>query len=260
MVKRPVVPAFALLAALTVAVGLVVHHKAKRTHLVPSTLPLSAVGVLELAGDTLCTASVVGRDIVLTAAHCLFAEDGRSRAVRRFRIGTVTAGAEAGIWAEARVIARRISESFDPQRFRDESSIDSADWALLRLDKPIGDQTGIVPVRVLAAAELERFKAGGAQRFVIIGYGSSQGRHAVVHAACPMLEWWDDHTYTHGCASVSGDSGAPNLWQEEGTYKIIGLESADVTSRAGTVAAQSVASAAFAAAVAAWPQAESTKP
>src|SRR5262245_53663321 len=40
-------------------------------------LPMAAIGLLQIDGDEICTASVVAPRAVLTAAHCLFDDDDR---------------------------------------------------------------------------------------------------------------------------------------------------------------------------------------
>ncbi|HYD29396.1 MAG TPA: trypsin-like serine protease [Azospirillaceae bacterium] len=209
-------------------------------------VPRAAVGVVEMADRAICSGVVVAPDVVLTAAHCLFDEDDQPARVRRFRAGVEKGHARA----EAKVVDHFIPEGFDPRRFMDTDEIDSLDWAFLRLDRSIGEATGVLPVRVLSEDEFDRLKPGGGWSFAQVGYGHGDGRNPAVLTGCRIVEWWDDQTYAHDCGTVAGDSGSPNLLLEDGVYKVIGIESAEADLNRVEGADMVVASGAFAGALA----------
>lgn len=191
---------------------------------VPKDMPAKAIGLIEFADNTICSGSVVGPDVVLTSAHCLFDEDRRRLPVKRFR-----AGFDRGrSVVDARVVATHIPRRFDPERFLETNDLDGYDWAFLRLDRKVDTLTGILPVHVLSKAEMNALAPGRERSFRQIGYGASDGHYPSMLAECHIVEWWDDNTFAHNCGTVPGDSGSPDLILEDGIYKIVGIESADI--------------------------------
>src|SRR5436190_22378282 len=92
-----------------------------------SRYPWSAIGKLTNETGASCSAVMVARDKVLTAAHCVY----NFRARRFVAAGTLhfLLGYRTGHYtAHARVARYEIGEGFDPQRY-DQTS--TADWALL---------------------------------------------------------------------------------------------------------------------------------
>jgi protease YdgD len=207
--------------------------------------PARAIGLLEMSDGGLCSASVVAEDVILTAAHCLFDEDHESVVAERF-----TAGYDQGQFvATAHIRDVYIPPEFDHQRFLETNEIDGYDWALLRLDRGVGHETGILSIRALDKSELEAMIEQDGPTMTQIGYGNEQSDHPVARRDCHLSMVWKDNTYAHHCGTVSGDSGSPDLISEDDTYVIIGIESAEVDYRELKGADMAVSSAAFAAAL-----------
>ena len=87
--------------------------------------------------DTGCTGTMVGRDIVLTAAHCVV--DPATKKIANnltwFRPNYVNGSAPVESWIE-----QIWTGTFDPEADR------GHDWAVLRLREPIGDKVGWISV------------------------------------------------------------------------------------------------------------------
>lgn len=204
--------------------------------------PARSIGLLEMQDGSLCSASVVAPDVILTAAHCLFDEDHERVAPARF-----SAGYDQGEYVVASKIRDiYIPPEFDHARFLNSSDLDGYDYAFIRLLKPVGDETGILPIRVLSEAELDTMVQSADRTFLQVGYGNEESDHPVVRRNCRIERWWGDNTYAHFCGTVPGDSGSPNLVLLNGEYAIIGIESAEVDLKNLKGADIVVASSAFA--------------
>ncbi|MGD2133588.1 MAG: trypsin-like serine protease, partial [Maricaulaceae bacterium] len=94
--------------------------------------PWNAIGALSYADGSGCTGSLVAPDVVLTAAHCVYTEDGDIQTDGIFRTAV---GRGSGLF-EADVSAYLISPRFSYDLLLNSSKVDATDWAYLRLDAP----------------------------------------------------------------------------------------------------------------------------
>lgn len=191
----------------------------------PAQFPSSAIGRLDFGDSAFCTASVIGPRLLLTAAHCFFDEDtSRRQQPTRFY-----AGHDSGISvAEADVKGYYMPAAFDIELFLNTSEVDRYDYAIVTLAEDISGLTGVLPVYVPTDADLAALMDADAIGFEQIGYGVTGGFNPMLRGPCHITHLRDDDTYSHGCGSVKGDSGAPNLMIVNGEYMIIGIESAEL--------------------------------
>ncbi len=216
--------------------------------IVASDPPARSIGLLEMSDGTVCSASVVAIDVILTAAHCLFDEDHG-----RVSPALFSAGYDRGdTVATSKIRDVYLPPEYDHKKFLSTNDIDGYDYAFLRLNREIGEDTGILPVRVLSGGELDAMMEIGGTGFTQIGYGNEESDHPVVRRNCRIEQWWDDHTYAHHCGTVPGDSGSPDLILLNGEYSIVGIESAEVDFRNLKGADMVVSASAFADALAAF--------
>jgi len=179
-----------------------------RAPVLSTAYPWSAIGRLEqlnpdgtVAG--FCTGTLVGKDLVLTNAHCVInpRTNQATRRPLRFRPNLIanTAKTEAfGI--RVRYGERGMSGVFGPN-----------DWALLKLDKNLGEVHGTLGWQNLSVTEL---KALGT-KIRLIGYSGdfpkdTPGGTAGVARSCKILE--DIKGFLrHNCDTFGGASGGPIL-------------------------------------------------
>jgi len=190
----------------------------------PSQLPARAVGRLETQGGYLCTATLVADDIILTAAHCVMDDKGHHKKPLAFYAGIDHGDAVA----TAGILAVHIDPAFDPVHQFDGNSINNnpalgRDWALLQLDAPIGQKAGTIEVFAATKAQLERIVSNSNSDVIQIGYGGQGGRRPKLRHDCGPADVPDARYYTTQCGLVKGDSGSPLLLEEDGKYRIIGI-------------------------------------
>jgi len=209
--------------------------------------PIAAIGLLQLHGSGICTASVVAPRAVLTAAHCLFDEQDRPR-----RSIVFLAGYDRGrATIEARGIDRVVPRGYSRKRHDSSRDVDGLDWALVRLDRDVGGVTGVLAVRALATPELAAMVRGRGPLLLQVGYGRGGGAFQSAIEDCPVMIDWRDNTFGHNCGTIAGDSGSPDMIREGDRHVIVGIESADVDTSALRSVDMVVSAASFAEAVAA---------
>lgn len=199
--------------------------------------PWRAIGRINLAGRGYCTATLITRDVVLTAAHCLWNREMNSWYPLRYlkfvagMSGTSVQGV-AGI--KRMLVSRAVSVAENPAA-KPWGDIRS-DWALLRLNRPLGDTLGYVP---LSAGR--RLSVG--MPVVHAGYRYDRQEVLTVRQGCFITGIYDrKRLLRSNCQSGYGDSGGPLLFKHDGQWYVLGLHSV----RAGKSASLAVAARVYA--------------
>ncbi|KPP82258.1 MAG: putative peptidase [Oceanicaulis sp. HLUCCA04] len=180
--------------------------------------PWSVVGTISSDRGGGCTATLVAPDVIVTAAHCIHSED------QLYAGGVFSTGfALPGGPRTARVIDHLIDEEWDSERFSQTDEIDGTDWALLRIDEPLGDELGYVGVLDIVADRGERETQNA--RIWQAGYSWDTGSNLSGNEDCRILETYADDTISHDCDTTRGDSGSPFMVHEDGEWQIIATDS-----------------------------------
>ncbi len=172
-----------------------------------------AIGRLDLVRGMFCTGALIGPDLVLTAAHCLFDHETGARIPERgmtFRLGWRAGRATANLGIAQAFVA----PGFTPEAHGTVDAIES-DLALLRLESPV------------RKANVQPFETGRRPRkgdhVMLVSYGIGRSDSPSLQEDCKTLAR-QGGTLVFSCDVVPGSSGAPVfLRTEDGTVRIVSV-------------------------------------
>ncbi len=153
-----------------------------------------------------CTATLVTKNLIVTAAHCIFDEKGELLALTFYpnmvsNYARMSSGAAHTWWGTK-----------DPQNNRGE------DWAIIRLKDNLGDSYGW-----MATTDDKQ-----ASTVTLVGYSDDflNGKTASTHIGCTIREklpaFW-----LHDCDGTRGSSGGPLFYMKDNQPYIVGVQVAE---------------------------------
>ena len=158
-----------------------------------------AVGRLD-TGVSFCTATLIAPDLVLTAAHCLFDEEGA-------RLPEADLQFSAGLRHGRAVAVRGVTRTIMPEGYArpiGPAMPDSIarDIAILRLDRSVPSST-VTPIAMGAAV-------APASAVTLVSYGTDREAFPSIEEDCAILSR-QGAVQVLSCHVVAGSSGSPVL-------------------------------------------------
>jgi protease YdgD len=183
-------------------------------------------GVDERGEGYHCTGTLIAETVVLTNAHCVInPETGKVARKMRFMPNLIDGDLDSADVAQ--VEAYYVGTTF---RDRQEAS----DWALLKINKPLGQKYGYLGWKNLPAATLARTP----KKMALVGYSADfpktaksfpglvfkagPGMTAGVHKGCSILGK-QANLLLHDCDTTGGASGGPILSKIGDDYYLVAL-------------------------------------
>lgn len=162
----------------------------------PSTFPAMAVGKVEFPGGKYCTGTLVGRALVLTSRHCFLDEHGKV-VLSRMEGSFFVAFSHGSYAAVATFIHVWYGQDVN------------ADWALIKLNRAIGDQVGFVNVSPVDA----RVALPPMNSLRMIAYSSDEyAFHAGIDPRCSLYKNAEIEEFVvTSCSGAAGASGGAVL-------------------------------------------------
>jgi protease YdgD len=203
--------------------------KDQRLPMMSREYPWSTVGKIVMVSkdkkEYSCTGTLIGKSLAITNAHCVYDESGKLF---------------PNIYFLPNLINGRLRTKNDVASVRNvwtgtrKPNWNSADdWAIVELDKPLGEKYGFLRWRTVPVALLERYK----NRLAVAGYSgdypdpksytgpefsAGKGYTAGVHLKCSVLGEREG-MLVHDCDTNPGASGSALISKIDGVYQIIGL-------------------------------------
>ncbi|MFM2430082.1 MAG: hypothetical protein RLZZ511_1295 [Cyanobacteriota bacterium] len=203
-----------------------------RVPLTKRDYPWSAIGRLQIGVNNFCTGTLVRQDWVLTNAHCVVNPITNELKQDVTFSPNLINGELAAIDDRAQV-----TEIIVGTDFRDGFVIPHAqDWALLKLDRDLGQKYGVLPWRSIPFQLLTQYR----QRFVTVGYAqdfpdperypqftAGMSYTMGLNSHCSVTGETENRALIHNCDSRPGSSGSPIIGWFNGVPHIVAVNSAE---------------------------------
>ena len=173
------------------------------------------VGRLDILDKGFCTAALIQSKLILTAAHCLYDNDGTLISPDRF---VFEAGLRDGRAEATRGVSRILAHpDYDHQGPSTDTSEVANDIAILELGQPIRNGR-IFPYAIAATPQ-------SGDLIGVVSYGRDRANAASLQEECEVIER-QQGVILMSCDIAFGSSGSPVFTIQDGSPKIVSVVSA----------------------------------
>ncbi len=201
--------------------------------------PWQAIGRVNIGGTTHCSGTLVAANVVLTAAHCLY-----SRRMKKMVVPSTVhflAGYSKGEFrGHSKVQSYRVGTGFDGDKWNDKTNA-MHDWALLTLEKPLGDDLGFLTLPSewfdRTIRQQQEIKTTGRtapgigidELVTTAGYPGDRKHVLSLEENCKIVATANSGRILFtNCIALSGDSGGPILRLKKDQWNIVGIQTAAI--------------------------------
>ena len=195
--------------------------QAERVEIIPSGFT-RRIGRLEMTGGTVCTATLIGENLILTADHCAENKDLTTRSPEDF---TFYAGFSRGEYIAKSDITGVIAPDSTSANGWFDSKIKFSfdDIAVLVLAEPLGKKLGFEKVRTDPLPDLPN---GTQFQSMQIGYNREYGKRMTGDIDCELIEHFiNPNILSSRCKVSAMDSGSPQFIWLNNQRQIVGVTS-----------------------------------
>ena len=204
----------------------------------PYTKIARSIGVLTFPNGRGCTAFCVGKDLVMTAAHCFYSPRRRKRHKKRglqFAKFVLLSGRFQRAYAFVKGRNKREAENniiVSRRNYIDNVASFRRDWAIARLSKPICK----APLDLVSMPMQELSKKARKDRMVMIGiHGDKLRKGLLLSPNCRLRRsiklrtslgrkvGLGRATILHSCDMTKGSSGAPIIVNTKNGAKVVAI-------------------------------------
>jgi len=212
--------------------GRVIIGPDNRQPVTSSSYPWSAVGqivgFMPDGSSYSCTGTLVADDLVLTNAHCAVDPETGEYSQRIVFLPNLVNGRLTNNDDVAAVTGVLVGTDF-----AEPGSPNPDDWALMSIDKPLGETYGTIGLAPLPTEVL--VNEPYAEQLILVGYSGdfpadNPGQTASAHKDCSIVAE-ELSVVVHLCDTTGGASGGPILAVVDGEYRIVALHAAGRTNR-----------------------------
>jgi V8-like Glu-specific endopeptidase len=202
--------------------------------------PWSAIGRVQWLTENKeyhCTGTLIAEDVVLTNAHCVINPETRKPNQKIAFLPNVINGKPGSQADVSQVVDVLYGTDFGGSELENQTN----DWALLKLDKPIGLKYGYLGWKSLPSSTLTANK----KAYIFVGYSgdfpnpnkknyqfftAGQGWTASVQSGCSIVRE-ERNVLFHDCDTTGGSSGGAIIGVIGNKPYIMALNNAEITNK-----------------------------